>query len=116
MQQSIMMARVGFVQKVKEVWSSDEPRVSRHRRGAGGVLYAGCHGCSMVVAMVAGGSGGGSAGGQLLGRPGGSPECAQAEEVGGATILWVWCGVTSSPPALQGPVEPGPVHSGAARG
>lgn len=29
MQQSIMMARVGFVQKVKEVWSCDEPRVSK---------------------------------------------------------------------------------------
>ena len=35
MQQSIMVARVGFVKKVKEVWNSDEPRVSIRREPLG---------------------------------------------------------------------------------
>ena len=32
MQQSIMVARVGFVRKVKQVWSSSEPKVNTAQR------------------------------------------------------------------------------------
>ena len=92
MQQSIMVARVGFVKKVKEVWNSDEPRVSIRREPLGGGALVRC---CVLVAMTAGGGGGGSACGQLLGCPRGPAECAETEEVGGATMVAVR-GVTPS--------------------